>query len=318
LLDQLTPYDEALEATRAELRQIARAGSSVRTLRVRQLLHRLVHAVRDAVTQVLVQSTPTPASVPDVRALLAEFGQLHEEFDDFAVDCRSNMLAVTTEPITLEDVDLGPFRIRLNWDRLVGETGAPSFDLEALEPNPSASNEDVPHPHVSNGGLCAGDGTHAMARALQQGRLADAFLLVRHILTTYNPSSAYVSLDDWSGSECQECGRTVSGEQSWPCQGCLDTFCAECAHDCVVCDTVHCRGCLIECDDCAELHCGRCLASEAHTCNDLDEAVEDAVLPDTVTTIASEPLTGEAEALASVNSTPNPEMTNDTPELITV
>jgi hypothetical protein len=86
----------------------------------------------------------------------------------------------------------------------------------------------------------------------------------------------------------------------------------------VACDTVHCRGCLIECDDCAELHCRRCLASEAHTCNDFDEAVEDAALADTVTTIASESSTADAEAVASINNTPNPEIPNDTPELITV
>jgi len=110
-----------------------------------------------------------------------------------------------TEPITLEDVYLGPFRIQLelNKDIRLSSVEALSelyqggaYHVIALEPNLAATDASVNHPHVSNERLCEGDGYAPIRAALEQGRLCDFFTLVRSILNTYSPDSPYVRLDD--------------------------------------------------------------------------------------------------------------------------
>src|SRR5690606_3706651 len=103
-------------------------------------------------------------------------------------DPKWSRVTVVTDDIQLEGIPLGPFKIKLDWSRL-GDSQP--YEVIAVEANPASSSDDVTHPHVQDNRLCEGDGRQALQKALAQGRLFDFFVLVRQILTTYNPSSAY-------------------------------------------------------------------------------------------------------------------------------
>src|SRR5262245_18530206 len=107
-----------------------------------------------------------------------ELRQLEDEFGDFEVDLRNNLLAARTESIILEGIYLGPFTILLGWSRLLDDDKVDAFDIRAESPNQVASSDWVTHPHVKHQKLCAGDATAPIALALKQGRLADAFCLI--------------------------------------------------------------------------------------------------------------------------------------------
>jgi hypothetical protein len=274
LLDQLSRYQNALDDFRPVLRDALSAGRDIRALCVRRYGQHLVHTIRGVVSDVLTTPIGSPATIPDVRTLLEEFDQLDAEFDGFRVDYRGHFLTVTTAPIELEAIYLGPFVITFDWRRLADGAGSRCFDIEALEPNRAAMNEEVIHPHVSHGILCAGDGALPIQRALEQGRLADAFCLVHHILTTYNPHSAHVPLDDWIGSNCDRCGGSISDGDSWSCVQCDREVCADCSRECEHCTHVHCRACLTDCDRCDLFYCDDCSSKHAETCVDPDAVPE--------------------------------------------
>ncbi|CAN5301697.1 hypothetical protein BH11PLA2_BH11PLA2_31640 [soil metagenome] len=115
------------------------------------------------------------------------------------------MLRVRTEPLTLKDVDLEPFAIELHWTRLAHQKGSSCFDIVALEPNPASGRDEVTHPHLNDGELCAGDSAIPIQCALVESRISDAFVMIRSVLTTYNPRSAYVQLDEWENDLCDSC-----------------------------------------------------------------------------------------------------------------
>ena len=102
------------------------------------------------------------------------------------IDFEEHEIAVTTEPITLEGIFLGPFEIRLDWERLGNSL---PYRIKALDPHPAAANEDVTHPHVQNEQLCEGDGRVGHPQRLREGRLGDFFLLVAQVLRTYGKGS---------------------------------------------------------------------------------------------------------------------------------
>ncbi len=212
-----------------------------------------------------------------LRDLHQDLLQLRDEFDEVQFDLRRHLIVAVTPSIELEEIALGPFRIELHLDRLVEHANASAFDLIALRPNPADSNEDVTHPHVRDRQLCAGDATVPIARALEQGRICDAFLAVAAVLKTYNPGSPYVSLSDWHGQPCSDCGYTVGPDDSRACDGCEKEFCKECIGWCEVCESSYCRSCLEEdpqsgrscCRSCRH-RCGAC-----HRVVDADSFVEE-------------------------------------------
>ena len=131
------------------------------------------------------------------------------------------------EPITLEDVYLGEFEIRLDVFRLSELSSRIPYTVIALHPHPASSSDDVTHPHVSGRHLCEGDGSAAIRAALSHGRLFDFFSMVLGVLRTYNSDSPYVRLEDWNGVSCYDCGREMNREvptrrQSDPCSPSLD------------------------------------------------------------------------------------------------
>jgi hypothetical protein len=90
---------------------------------------------------------------------------------------------VVTDPIVLEGVALGRFRIDLNLDRFhYGRLDGDTVRAIALDPNPAASNDEITHPHVQGGQICLGEGSVMVRQALTEGRLYDALLVVRSVL----------------------------------------------------------------------------------------------------------------------------------------
>jgi len=214
-------------------------------------LHRSLAALRE--------SPRTPAEAPSASDWVAELRALEAEFGELEVDDRRCVLRVVTEPIAMRDVELGPFALELVWSRFGQSRGSGCFDILALEPNPASGRDRVTHPHVQDGSLCAGDAAAPIERALAEGRLGDAFALVRSVLANYNPRSAFVGLDEWDGTNCSDCGDRSDRGETYYCDGCRSDFCEGCASACRSCDETRCGGCLEPCAVCSEPTCSGCL-----------------------------------------------------------
>jgi hypothetical protein len=245
----------------AEQRSWSTAASITETAAV-DALHQLRHVIDSASPQLELRKSPPPIALRD---LYQELDQLETEFGSSTLDPKQKVIAVVTDPIELEDVQLGPFRIELHVDRLRFQVNVSVFDLVALQPNPPDCSEYVTHPHVRDRQLCAGDATVPISRALESGRITDAFLAVRAVLETYNESSPYVALVDWHGQPCGDCGSNVIEDDGYSCEQCGQVCCDQCIGRCDICDSSFCRSCLEEdtqsgrscCRSC-RYRCGAC------------------------------------------------------------
>ena len=272
-------------ATRRELTVAAQHGQGELRDGIRWLIHDLTQC-QESIRR-LEQSAP----VPPLRLLYDELASLTLEFEEVQIELRERRISVYTLPIVLDDMDLGPFEIRLNL-REIGERAA--YEVIAVDPRSSSSGH--PHPHVSGTSLCEGDGGRSLSRALDEGRISEFFVIVRQILETYNADSAYERLDSWHGVSCSACGDSTSDDDRGTCEGCdcdlcgdccrnchscSNTLCYDCAHSCEGCDTDHCRSCLKPCIDCHESFCEACLTDRRcascleSTTTEGDEDVED-------------------------------------------
>ena len=251
------------------------------------------------------------ASLGDI---LADLRALESEFENFAIDLRAGTVSVTTDPIILEGITLGPFQIVVAVERL----GEPSpYDLVALDPNPAAGSSEFVHPHVQDEILCEGEGKAAIRRASEQGRIHDLCVIVRQILRTYHAGSAYLPLSQWDGRECHDCGRRAGDDEttrcgrcdhdlcfdcSVRCPGCRDDVCAGCRTSCSTCAASPCDGCIRGCAECGLSFCAECL--DGRLCDDCQPSVEN---PDDQTTDESDEETattadGASEAGAAVHA----------------
>lgn len=208
-------------------------------------------------------SLTSASHIPSLGEWLAEVRQLEAEFGAVEVRWREAEIRVVTEPVTLRGVELGSFAIAFGWDRVGRTSAARCFEVMALEPNPAAGRDEVTHPHVQGVELCAGDATRPLERALADGRLGDAFLIVRSVLTTYNPASAYVLLAEWDGVACADCGRRVDPDDRSACEGCDADLCESCSGSCATCPAPRCASCLGTCDTCRAACCPGCLLTTA-------------------------------------------------------
>jgi hypothetical protein len=192
---------------------------------------------------------PYPLTAGNV---LAELLAMQEEFDS-AMEIASDlsMISVTTDPIVLDDISLGRFRIDLCLVNLRrGYTDVSQLiQVEALEPNPASSDEGVTHPHVRESSPCLGDALVPIRLALRQGRFLDVFQMVISVLQTYNDGSAYVPLDTWNGLDCDACGRTANPDDTSTCEHCGDRLCDSCSYTCDACGVALCSGCSNETTD---------------------------------------------------------------------
>lgn len=200
---------------------------------------------------------------PSLRDWLHELRALEGEFGDVEIDVRQATLGVTTDSITLDGVELGPFAVDLIWSRFAPPRGAACFAVTALEPHPATGSDDVTHPHVKADGLCAGEAATPVQRALRAGRITDAFVLIRSVLTPYNPRSAYVPLSAWEGSNCGDCGGRMNRDEGGHCPGCRTDQCDECTAGCRACDETRCRSCLSACERCGDSCCSGCVETIA-------------------------------------------------------
>ena len=195
-------------------------------------------------------SLPRPSPGELVRDLAA----LREEWDEVFLD--GDELVVVIPPVEFDGIALGPFQVRL----AVANVAAHALPVRvvALEPRPAWSNADVTHPHVSNEGLCAGDGLVPLQRALADGRLLDAFTIAARVLATYNPESAYVALADWDGVPCADCADLVDRDDLQSCGSCGAELCSACGDRCGVCRDVACGACAERCPACDRPCCASC------------------------------------------------------------
>jgi hypothetical protein len=222
-------------------------------------IDRLINDIKYQISAV-EQLNSEPEKVPKLSVFVEELKQLQQEFVKVEFDKKQNTISVVTRPITLEDVYLGPFKIQLELNKLSESYKDCPYHCIALDPHPASTSEDVTHPHVSGDKLCEGEGSASIRVALEQGRLCDFFTLVRSILNTYSPDSPYVSLADWEGQPCYECGYVMDSENSYYCESCENTFCEECTTCCNCCDETVCLGCLESCSYCEERVCPRCIS----------------------------------------------------------
>src|ERR1022692_4079445 len=199
-----------------------------------------------------------PQPIPSLKDLLDELQNLDKEFDDVVFD-KKPYFDVRTEPIRLEDIELGRFAIRWHWPRMANGVHSDCFDIIALDPKPAKGSSDVTHPHVRSRSLCVGDAALPLKSALAQGRLTDAFQIIHSVLKTYNKDSAYASLDDWDGVSCWNCGCSTGEDDRSCCDSCEQDVCSDCISSCKHCDRYHCDSCQTRCDVCNDSCCSRCL-----------------------------------------------------------
>jgi hypothetical protein len=214
----------------------------------------LIRQLEDSRRSLAGQHVPDRLSTP--REIHRELLALQAEFNGVKLDLKGRTLSVATDAIVLEQVYLGRFEINLHWDRLDDED---PYEVIGLDPHSTSADSSTTHPHVRDERLCEGDGRLPIRHALAQGRLCDFFVLVRQILETYNPSSAFVSLEHWNGTPCQDCGRVTDEDDSTSCEHCSDNLCLDCSTSCQDCGSGVCADCRSTCSGCDQGFCTACL-----------------------------------------------------------
>jgi hypothetical protein len=269
-LERLDQYYQALQRTHRQLDKARLAQLPLAQVQLQVQILARTRWLRDTGTQLLDRIELPTLSVPSERSLVDELRQIEADFGELTIDWNGKAICAATEPITLEAIYLGPFALRFFWERLEEAVDHYCFDVVALDPQPSALNEDVTHPHVKNNKVCPGDAAKPLERALDQGRLADAFCLMRSLLLTYNPRSPHVPLKGWAGTPCHDCDCSVAADELSCCLGCGNDYCDECLSMCRACRHTRCSGCLEDCAVCQQECCGNCLTrtavSRRHCC----------------------------------------------------
>jgi hypothetical protein len=228
-----------------------------------------------------LQSCPSEPHLSSASDIYRDILALYDEFEDVKIDIGEHELSVTTDRIVLEDIGLGRFDIRLDWQHL-GKSQP--YRVVALDPNPAAKDEEVTHPHVQSEQLCEGEGRSGIQAALAECRLYDFFILVSQVLHTYGRGSSYIELEHWAGVPCEDCGglvdedgryycrhcdKTLCGSCSMTCNGCQESFCSECISTCAACGEEYCGSCLQTCPVCHQRFCENCReAGMCQSCHD--------------------------------------------------
>jgi hypothetical protein len=257
-MDQVIEQIQRLTSLRRQLTMAhdrgwnAAAGKIIESLRqcIRDSPYNSAEAER-----AIKDAKPAQVALWDV---VSELQQCQEEFDGLEYTPDGTCLSITTDKIELEGVYLGEFQIALNLSGLSQVRHDSTYHIIALDPHTAASNGDVTHPHVSGEHMCEGDAAAAIGAALASGRIFDFFSLVKNVLNTYNSGSPYVSLSDWEGRPCHDCGYTMNSDDTYFCSSCEEDFCQECISRCSVCDESTCGGCLETCSACGDQMCPSC------------------------------------------------------------
>lgn len=197
---------------------------------------------------------------PTVADLLAEFEKAGEQYGaEGEAGPASVAVAFTTKPVVFDHVRLGRFRVTLATE-FGAEAVGWDVTAEALEPHPSAGNEECTHPHVHGDSPCLGDAEETLPAALQEGRFLDACDLMTAHLHTYCEASCYsgATLEEWEGHVCDNCGACGEDEPG-SCAGCRDDLCEHCDQSgCVDCEDSFHDACVRSCRGCREAVCRTC------------------------------------------------------------
>jgi hypothetical protein len=189
--------------------------------------------------------------------IAADLAALENEFESVQIDLKARTVTVRTDPIELEGLWLGPFDIRLWWERIGVRR---PYEVIATSPQRPNVDEEVTHPHVRDNLLCEGEATVSIKSALAGGRVFDFFLLVRQTLQTYNSASPYVAIEEWEGARCGDCGLSMHGDDASSCDACDARICNDCSLYCRDCDRYACSECSGQCAECENTFCQTCLA----------------------------------------------------------
>lgn len=214
--------------------------------------------VEKRVAKAKAKLTPRSQVVPRASEIFRDLVALRTEFGDLDFNKEDQTLAFATNDVQFSGVRLGCFEIKLHVDSLSTSESA-FYEVVAVDPNHADSSDDVTHPHVDSNRLCEGDAQPTIRLALQQGRLLDFFQIVEQVLGTYNPSSAYVRIEEWDGRSCGHCGYSVSPEDCRDCADCGATICDECIYTCAQCDDPFCGNCEDACEGCLDGVCKSCI-----------------------------------------------------------
>ncbi len=271
-IEPLTDLMATFTVTARKMRKACDHGFLNAAQRQRQNLEAMLSALEIELLSARRLLAVAAPPVPSYATILDDLNQIEEEFGSWTLDLRGKCLAVHTQEIELEGVYLGPFEIQLKLEELEYCDPRTSFTILALDPHPAGTDSGVTHPHVSSGRLCPGDAVNAIGEALRQGRLCDFFMVVRSVLTTYNPDSPYVKLDEWHGVACYECGDSTDEDHRYYCEACGYDYCDYCSSYCRGCEESRCNGCLTSCSDCGDSFCSSCLKAceecDAKCCSD--------------------------------------------------
>lgn len=168
-----------------------------------------------------------------------------------------------THPTKAGEVDLGRFTVALkmgtvtvltpstHWPSYFGPAAASFVEVIPIDNVPFAAharedegepdNEGYGHPHLNGTAICIGDGGKPLARAIRDGRWADAFLTVFAVLREYNRVSPYRVLEHWMedpGPQCKGCAKWLDPDDE-PLAACDNpdcpnengsSLCEECRH----------------------------------------------------------------------------------------
>lgn len=258
-LAELEEIVRRLSAARRKLALCHHRGWKAAARRVRSCVSILVRDIPYYLQNLERSLADSGIEVPSVSEIHKELRQTDREFDGLQCNRSGTAISVRTEPIELREVFLGEFAIQLEIPGVTEQSYGGGCRIIALDPHPAGGNRDITHPHVSDERLCFGEAGAAIRQAIQAGRLCDFFLLVRSVLTHYNPGSPYVPLEDWHGTPCYDCGCSISDEETGWCRHCEQDFCEECSSYCYCCESTLCLGCLETCDACEEPTCPSCL-----------------------------------------------------------
>ena len=196
LLGRLEPLQQASRAlTRCNAR-----GWDAAAEHILAQVDRLVCEIPQVTDMVRRTAQSCHSPVPSLREVHQQLHQLADEFGNVEYDPEEDVLAVVTDPIELEKVSLGPFEIRLRIGSLAELDNNTPYDIVALGPHPARANPSVTHPSVCHEHLSAGHAAAPIRAALAAGRICHFFVLVRSVLTRYDPDSPYVRLDEWDGA----------------------------------------------------------------------------------------------------------------------
>jgi hypothetical protein len=246
-----------IEAATDRLERCRRQGWHIAADYQGQIVGRLTRDLIDNSSRVGSLCLGQPAiHPPSLRDLFDDLKQLSLEFDEVEFNAKNHTLSITTDPILLDEVDLGPFKVTLDLKSLSRIGYERVYQVIALDPHPATSNDAVTHPHVRDEELCEGEASSGIRRSLLAGRVCDFFLLVRSVLQNYNSGSPYVALEDWEGTRCRDCDHLT--RESYTCGSCDRDFCDNCISSCQVCSDSRCSSCLDECQSCMEFVCRSC------------------------------------------------------------